>query len=196
MTLNKGDDPVSEMFESIAGADQETIHSLIYDYLIHNCFGDTANSFAISCGVQKEAPAKPDSMDIDSSEAIEIFDVDCDQMDLDGQPSINSKTNLKYIAVKTLPARKKLRDLILSGLIVEAIEYCEQIFPNLINNTNTEKIQDVLFTLKCQQFIECIKKGAPEALEFAQKGILLLLLKNLESLHRLIQLMQKLSKIY
>jgi hypothetical protein len=65
---------------------------------------------------------------------------------------------------QTLDHRKKLRDLIMSGDVVEAIELTKKLFPDLL-----EKSPHLLFFLQCQQFIEMIKqKKIEEAVHFAQ----------------------------
>jgi hypothetical protein len=157
MTLPTRTSEESEIFSTSAIIDQNSINTLIYDYLIHNCFGETADSFKHSSGDLKQLK-KIDSMDLDKSDLFED-----NQMEIDQEP-------VHSIANKTLDTRKKLRDFILAGSIVEAIDFCDLIFPNLLLYEGNTKSRDVLFALRCQQFIECIKTSAPEALQFAQKG--------------------------
>jgi hypothetical protein len=157
----------AEIYSSTGNIDQDSINTLIYDYLIHNCFGETADSFKNSNGVVQQFK-KNDSMDLDKS------DLEDSQMEIDQEP-------VHSIAKKTLDTRKKLRDFILDGSIVEAIDFCDLIFPNLLLNDGNTKSRDVLFALRCQQFIECIKTSAPKALQFAQKGFKQLI-KNSDSL--------------
>jgi hypothetical protein len=70
------------------------------------------------------------------------------------------------MAFRTLNSRKKLYDLICQGNISEAIEYCEDVFPNVLASQSDQ----VNFALRCQQFIECVKQSTSEALIFAQNG--------------------------
>jgi CTLH/CRA C-terminal to LisH motif domain/LisH len=177
MTLVKTDDPVSDLFEGLPSPDQESVHQLIYDYLIHNCYGDTAQSFRQSCGSFNTKPhSYVKTMDIDPSDQVdasgyfdeEAMDIDASQSMIIDRPS--STPGPTSTAVKTLGARKTLHNFIIAGSIVDAIDYCDQAFPNLLNDSENSMSFDVLFALRCQQFIECIKQSAPNALEFAQKG--------------------------
>jgi LisH len=113
MTLVKTDDPVSDLFEGLPSPDQESVHQLIYDYLIHNCYGDTAQSFRQSCGSFNTKPhSDVKTMDIDPSDQVdasgyfdeEAMDIDASQSMIIDRPS--STPGPTSTAVKTLGARK------------------------------------------------------------------------------------------
>ncbi|KAH9244653.1 hypothetical protein BASA81_017931 [Batrachochytrium salamandrivorans] len=72
--------------------------------------------------------------------------------------------------LKTLETRRCLHRLILSGQLAEAIALCNSAFPGMLNDQVPEAT-DVLFALQCQQFIECVRRSAPEALCFAQQEL-------------------------
>jgi hypothetical protein len=72
-------------------------------------------------------------------------------------------------SLKTLDARKHLYNLILAGNMTEAISFCNQVFPNALSGNSVASV-DICFQLQCQQFIECVRTSAPEALQFAQDG--------------------------
>ncbi|KAJ3045341.1 Ran-binding protein 9 [Rhizophlyctis rosea] len=69
-------------------------------------------------------------------------------------------------ALRTLDQRKHLQELITAGDLQEAIDYCTAAFPEAMKPT-TEANVEMLFQLKCQQFIECVRKSATEALQYA-----------------------------
>ena len=51
---------VSEEFEAMPSPDASTLHSLIYEYLIHNCYSETALSFgSAACCTNEGQPVKP-----------------------------------------------------------------------------------------------------------------------------------------
>ncbi|EGF79498.1 hypothetical protein BATDEDRAFT_89572 [Batrachochytrium dendrobatidis JAM81] len=71
-------------------------------------------------------------------------------------------------SLQTLEVRGKLYRLILNGKLTEAIALCNETFPGILN-ADTPESMDVYFALQCQQFIECIRRSALEALHFAQE---------------------------
>lgn len=174
-------DPANELFSGTEAPDQETVHSLIYQYLIHNCYGETAQAFRLSSGADSLSPTTPEYTVVQE----EVDDMDIDDADeptnvwMQEQTSFSNTgkySDLNSNAVKTLAIRKKLRQFIISGSILEAIEHCEQIFPSLLTMSDPKNI-DVLFLLRTQQFIELVKQSAPTALQFAQEGRILLTLE-------------------
>ena len=72
-------------------------------------------------------------------------------------------------AWQSLENRRMIMQLLLSGRISEAISLCNAKFPQVLNEISPESI-DICFQLQCQQFIECVRRSAPEALQFAQEG--------------------------
>jgi Ran-binding protein 9/10 len=67
----------------------------------------------------------------------------------------------------SLRHRKTLRDMIMSGHVIDTIEMTRKLFPGLL----TEQRRDVLFRLQCQLFIEFIRGGKLEdAIRLAQEA--------------------------
>ncbi|KAL2911615.1 hypothetical protein HK105_208916 [Polyrhizophydium stewartii] len=44
-----GDDPAAEAFEATPAPDHDAVLALVYDYLVHNCYAETARSFGAAC---------------------------------------------------------------------------------------------------------------------------------------------------
>ena len=64
----------------------------------------------------------------------------------------------------TLPQRKELRELIRMGNVLQAVELVERLYPGLL-----QRRPYIHFRLRCQQFIELLRKGeAMEAVSYAQ----------------------------
>jgi hypothetical protein len=132
-------DTLSEQYEAAESPDQPQIQRLIYEYLVYNCYGETARSFGADCRMIK---TEDDSLDDDL-------------MDMDKADDV---------ITATLAHRRTLQDFILTGSITEAIAYCEDIFPHVI-----DACPDIIFSLKCQQFIQLVhQKNSFDAMEYAQ----------------------------
>ncbi|KAJ3089802.1 hypothetical protein HK102_005468 [Quaeritorhiza haematococci] len=72
--------------------------------------------------------------------------------------------------LQTLDARRQIFALLTTGKVADAVAYCNATFPNVLSG-KTEESMDLCFQLQCQQFIECARKSAPEALKFAQQEL-------------------------
>ena len=71
-----------------------------------------------------------------------------------------SESAMRY----TLPQRKELRELIRMGNVLQAVELVERLYPGLL-----QRRPYIHFRLRCQQFIELLRKGeAMEAVSYAQ----------------------------
>jgi len=106
----------------------EELRLLIAEYLIHECYPETAQFF------------------------------------LEGNDSM---TNSFAAANDSIPQRKKLANLVISGKISEAIELTNKLFPNLLTNN-----LEVSFKLQSQVYIELLRqKMTKEALIFAQEQL-------------------------
>ncbi|TPX38923.1 hypothetical protein SeMB42_g06547 [Synchytrium endobioticum] len=83
-------------------------------------------------------------------------------------PSPSTTTNTSTSAVSSLDSRKALYQLVVQGRIPEARTFCHKYFPDALNGETPES-EDVGFQLQCQQFIECVRNSAPDALNYAQE---------------------------
>lgn len=152
MMSNSGD-PAQKEYDEEKAPDQALIQQLIYDYLVHHCFSNTAQTLAMK---DNKAFTDPDAMDVDTSSSSYT-------------PESYSSTTLAY--------RKQLRGLILSGTharlklgnILESIEFIKNQFPFLLSQQSPSYVM-VRFLLKCQHFIELVRVHSPAALEYAQSG--------------------------
>ncbi|KAI8895455.1 CTLH/CRA C-terminal to lish motif domain-containing protein [Globomyces pollinis-pini] len=143
-----GGDPAAEIYEPEVAPEQKIIHQIIYDYLVHNCYSETATSFGAACKMD-DKPVVSDSSSINS----ESMDIDCHET-----------------ASASLSLRKECRQLILQGKIRDAIVFCHSQMPGLLAAVTPEATQ-VRFVLQCQQFIEYVRSNSPQALEFAQNEL-------------------------
>ena len=194
ITTNIGDmiDPTVELYEKSPPPEQDTVHQLIYDYLVHHCYSETAKSFADVCQLSHESRHTTSSISTRSSKIHMDLDTDVeipashDTMDVDtldeprsssdhlnGIGGLNGADSLTIAnnrtSLTTLESRKTLSQLVLKGQIKEAIKFCNDMFPKILT-VDTLESNEILFTLKCQLFIEYIRISAPEALTFAQEG--------------------------
>ncbi|KAI9327244.1 CTLH/CRA C-terminal to lish motif domain-containing protein [Zopfochytrium polystomum] len=69
--------------------------------------------------------------------------------------------------LRSIDARKRLFSLVTAGKIAETIALCDREFPGALAGDSQDSV-DMRFQLNCQQFIECIRESAPNALQFAQ----------------------------
>ncbi|KAJ3415823.1 hypothetical protein HDV05_004096 [Chytridiales sp. JEL 0842] len=200
-------DPAIELYDKMPQPDADAIHSLIYEYLIHNCYSETAKCFSQSCQLGKSAKSGPTPLNANTNSnkpvgGMATMDVDKDNyngdsaamndgdMDIDdvAEPSTTRKMAAGLVtsldaaqllqstdlvadkitgSLKSLEARKHLYSLITSGNVTEALSFCNQAFPNALSGNSVASV-DICFQLQCQQFIECVRKSAPDALQFAQ----------------------------
>lgn len=176
------EDPAQEAWEKVPFSPHpDVIQRLIYDYLVYNCFSDSAKSFGSACqmieadSLGKLLPRSPSknrrgevtAMDIDDDGAVIDMNGLKSSAGIGGMggspgPSLSGP-------LQTLEFRKQLCKLITTGHIKEAIEYCNETFPNALAGSSPQVI-DICFQLNCQQFIEYVRTSAPDAMAFAQHG--------------------------
>ncbi|KAI8147645.1 CTLH/CRA C-terminal to lish motif domain-containing protein [Fennellomyces sp. T-0311] len=149
--------------------------SLVTEYLIHNCYKNTAKAFL---GEVKKLDACNDisSTPVNGTEKRRRSNT-TDAMDIDDHEddAIGNDGGYKWAL---LDARKDLYDAILNGDIPRAFDVINQHFPALAmheNGMETEcngdvpHLQYILFKLRCQQFIEIVRSSNEvEAIRFAQ----------------------------
>ncbi|KAI8923897.1 CTLH/CRA C-terminal to lish motif domain-containing protein [Entophlyctis helioformis] len=225
------DDAAIEAYEQTPPPEPDTVHALIYDYLVHNCYSATAYSFGSAAQLDRQrfksgtsgtgsgtggggvngrggvgglatdaqttadmdvddsndSAAVPPSRSSNSNNNNSNADGDHPMTDtssslaVGGMAVVPQPTPLLAAAaggsagsadgpVRTLEARKYLVGLVLAGKMTEAIGYCEQTFPGMLSAGTVEAL-DVRFALQCQQFIEYMRRSAPEALAFAQEEL-------------------------
>ncbi|KAJ1553992.1 hypothetical protein HK405_006309 [Cladochytrium tenue] len=89
----------------------------------------------------------------------------------DGRPIAAAAGGGRWAAYeRTIAARQRLVALVTAGRVREALAECEGEFPGLLNGDGPDAV-DVCFQLKCQQFVECVRTSAAEALQFAQNEL-------------------------
>ncbi|KAI8345354.1 CTLH/CRA C-terminal to lish motif domain-containing protein [Blakeslea trispora] len=118
-------------------------HSIVIEYLIHNCFKNTANAL------------------IKERQKLQL----CNKT-----LSLNGDLK-KYIQWQLLDARKSLVQAVREGNITIAFELIQQYFPSLMQGSIPSS-EHILFKMKCQQFIEIIRSSCStselEAIRYAQ----------------------------
>lgn len=134
--------PESTSTKALAETFELCAAHLVFDYLTHNCYSETAKAFLAQwVGSQKEA-----------------------------HKSILSPAEM--FASQTLEYRRHAQDLILNGRMAEALQYLEEYFPQVLGHTmqdgpQEEHSESLKFFLLCQQFVEMIRRGdSTAALEF------------------------------
>jgi hypothetical protein len=128
--------------------DAQATQLLVYDYLVHECYPETAKAFAKACQL---------SVDRDGDTSM-------------GDSNIpHASVYSKQSAILTLDARRKIVSLVSSGKIQEAIKQTQQAFPDALAG-RTPGGTDLSFELACQHFIELVRMSAGDALNFAQEG--------------------------
>ena len=134
---------------------------LVYSYLIHNCYSSTAKSFSTALRIQ---PICSD---------VKMTDVHDERIGTGGL--VGSSPELLYLEslqkpLASLDKRKALVGLILSGSVALAKQMFSAEFTN-IYNSNSKQVQDVLFILSCQEFIELVAINSESALEYVKKEL-------------------------
>ncbi|KAI9003715.1 CTLH/CRA C-terminal to lish motif domain-containing protein [Gaertneriomyces semiglobifer] len=162
------------------------LQSLIHEYLVHNCYSDSARVFCATTQPTRGNGCEP--MDADS--VLTGADEDPNRMDMTmiahppnsareregqdrGRRNVGGMGGAHPpgdIATKTMAARKRLYDLVVAGKVSEAIEFCHTTFPTALDFTTPDGL-DVLFELHTQQFIELVKESATDALRYAHKEL-------------------------
>lgn len=154
-----------DQIESQPSPDPQTMQNLVYEYLVHNCYGETAKSFAAAAQIAQKLPQH--TMDLDSPDgSTNAYDEDFEMESVQNTQTTSERDT--SIALKTLQSRKRLREYLVAGNVSNAISYCEETFPaDMISKDSVE----VLFALKCQQFIELLRNDPSMALQFAQEEL-------------------------
>ncbi|KAG9294611.1 hypothetical protein G9A89_008090 [Geosiphon pyriformis] len=218
-------DAHAEVYPGADTPDDSTVCHLVLDYLVYNCYGETAKAFLKdreellnknidttpnpTNGISKNGTKTNGShngngfvtsaIPMEMSDEIDV-EGDSEMVDLNGDDPMHvdcpltngdskAASSLKIlgskesdaivydatsIALKSLDARKQIRDLIISGDIHGAILLCQATFPRVISadlddDITTPRSIEMCFKLQCQQFVEFIRGGdANEALTFAQ----------------------------
>ncbi|KAJ3185720.1 hypothetical protein HDU85_001079 [Gaertneriomyces sp. JEL0708] len=162
------------------------LQSLIHEYLVHNCYSDTARVFCAT--TQPTCGSGCEPMDADS--ILTRADEDPNRMDMakmahppnstrEWQAQERGRWNVGGmggahppgdIATKTMAARKRLYDLVVAGKVSEAIAFCHKTFPTALDVTTSDGL-DVLFELHTQQFIELVRGSAADALRYAHSEL-------------------------
>lgn len=84
--------------------------------------------------------------------------------------SLSSSYTSASAGLGSIETRKKLFALVSAGKITEAMDLCNKEFPDVLSGDSPASL-DVAFQLNCQQFIECVRSSAPDALQFAQNEL-------------------------
>lgn len=162
-------DPAVE-YDKIPSPSPDALSKLIHQYLVHNCFSETAKSFAaaVDTKLTSTAPRKPaanSDMDIDEDKGHDVEMMDTETSAVSGMVGASGESG----PMKTLDARKQLFGLITAGNISDAIAFCNSGFPSVLKG-DCDESTDISFFLHCQQFIEYARTDAAEALKYAQEG--------------------------
>lgn len=131
----------------------DTTAKLVYSYLIHNCYSNTAESFGSALRIQP-------------NQDMEMTDNSSGLGGLVGaSPELVYFENLQK-PLESLSKRQHLMSLVLNGSVSLAKQEFVKDFPNAMNNS--KQVLDVLFLLSCQEFIELVAQNSDTALEFAK----------------------------
>ncbi|KND03907.1 uncharacterized protein SPPG_01359 [Spizellomyces punctatus DAOM BR117] len=145
-------DPASDLYDqNQLTLPPNALQTLIYEHLVHNCYSETARAFNASCRIDSH------------------FGPDEKRLELDDDGDVEMSEGVT--AAQTLEPRKRVWEMIVKGQIPEAIEFCNDAFPGVLDGTTKESV-DILFELQCQRFVECVRQRcAVDALAFAQEEL-------------------------
>ncbi|KAI8808850.1 CTLH/CRA C-terminal to lish motif domain-containing protein [Cladochytrium replicatum] len=184
-------DALGEALAKTPGPEPEVAQRLVYEYLVHNCFSETAKSFGNACqitavGAAASAPAsrKRNIMSAAGDSGDAKMEVDGGAVDGEGDMEMTPADSGKEEAarkcfsdlsfprdpVQSLDARKHLYNLVAAGNIVDALAFCNTAFSHVLSSETPESL-DIAFELQCQHFIESARKSASDALRFAQEEL-------------------------
>lgn len=134
-------------------------HSMVIEYLIHNCFKNTAKALLTETSKLENCTSIPQTTEKTKKGLLNDYDAQWTLLD----------------------ARKSLTNAIERGDIPEAFDLIKKYFPSFAaydvvpngipppNDPEAEALHMVLFKLKCQRFVEIIRSStAMEALRYAQ----------------------------
>jgi hypothetical protein len=126
--------------------DPGAIRDIIMNYLVYNCFGETAKSFSSAISPRDHA-MEPDGdfimlpVSVQRVEKISSADM-----------------------IKSMDDRKRIAELIINGNILNAISLVKDLYPEILN------ISNVSFFLHTQHYVELIRNmQQTEALIYAKK---------------------------
>ncbi|KAJ1564470.1 hypothetical protein HK096_007835 [Nowakowskiella sp. JEL0078] len=162
---------------NIEAPQPEIQQSIIYEFLVHNCYVETASTFLASCiPSQSQVAPEPTSKNkvynstkneggVIAGLAGAVMDDEGDMVMESVDPIIDKpkgswSSSITLQGVRSIEARKKLTTLICSGALQEAISYCR--------NSTPEEV-DVYFQLFSQQFIEIARISAADAVAFVNE---------------------------
>ena len=160
-----GDASSSAWDEAVIDAtlDEADLSEIIFSYLVHYCYGETAEIFGKAClgsNLSLLAPAprehgpNEDSIVVDFHRGRKM------------QDHLEKYTN-------TMNERKKLYRLITQGHIAEALDLCRASFPEILDFNDTKEGRKTLFKLQSLMFIEYVRSGlTKEALTYAQTELI------------------------
>ncbi|KAI9493760.1 CTLH/CRA C-terminal to lish motif domain-containing protein [Zychaea mexicana] len=173
--------------------DENVFRDLITEYLIHNCYKNTAKAFLgevkklNACSASDIASTPVNGNNGNDKRRRSNTTTTTDAMDIDENDSDANDADAYTWAL--LDARKDLYDAILSGNIPRAFDVIKQHFPTLAmhdpqypqqeqrtesmtvdhENQSMSQLQYILFKLRCQQFVEIVRSSDEvEAIRFAQ----------------------------
>ncbi|RHZ79265.1 hypothetical protein Glove_150g75 [Diversispora epigaea] len=177
-------DPCADELLITEDPDDRAIHQLVLDYLIHNCYGETAkiifkdsqylgvtskedhytNGFNQTDSVPNGNTSFGYTGKIDADGDLEMKDSNLEKKKID-----KNGFDVEF-ALKSLDIRKQIREYIKVGDISAALSLCQTSFPEIMETNGGDlKSIEICFKLHIQQFIETVRTGnAIEALMFAQ----------------------------
>ncbi|KAJ3130019.1 hypothetical protein HK098_006731 [Nowakowskiella sp. JEL0407] len=169
----------AELFQDVPSLQPDRLQRIIYEYLIHNCYSETAELFLSNCSPPSTTEPNPQSSNTEYVQTenpggavaglagVVLIDDEGDLVMDSDEVGNGGQLELWEVAlrVKTVEARKHLYQLIVSGKLGEAIEFCRQKFPAVVSLTTPEST-DVYFQLCSQQFIEIVRQNAVDAVKF------------------------------
>ncbi|KAI8813592.1 CTLH/CRA C-terminal to lish motif domain-containing protein [Cladochytrium replicatum] len=185
-------DAVGEALAKTPAPEPEVTQKLVYEYLVHNCFSETAKSFGNACQITALCAAasgasisrKRSILAVTGDSGDVKMEVDGGGVDAEGEMEMvpadsgmeeASRKGLSNFPVprdpvQSLDARKHLYNLVAAGNIIDALAFCNTAFPHVLSSDTPESL-DVAFELQCQHFIESARKSASDALRFAQEEL-------------------------
>lgn len=161
---------------------------LVFNYLCHNCYGETALAFlsqwkgggvASSQLMSQSSTGEPGGKLSMTSEQEPVpltsSSPPSRSPPILSSPASPSETSpLGSFSLRSLECRGQLRHLIREGRIGEAMAYIDKFFPQLLlSSSQTDGTGSWLrFQLLCQQFIELVRLGdSTGALEFMETSL-------------------------
>ncbi|ORY89936.1 CTLH/CRA C-terminal to lish motif domain-domain-containing protein [Syncephalastrum racemosum] len=159
-----------------------TCRSLITEYLIHNCYKNTAKAFIKDAKIftqpdELSTATKSIHTNGNGVDRRKLHRKSLNDDDMEIDDDISDDTDPK--TWQLLDARKAIYDAVLDGQIPTALDLLSQHFPQFISEdpyapslTGPTPMQTVFCQLRCQQFVEIVRASEPEqAIAFAQQHL-------------------------